>query len=527
MRSALEVLRTGRTQDGARTPMRRGWVFGASVVLLVAAGLGARFYLIEAGMPYPRHPDEKATAKAASRTLRTGTFEPIQLNYPTGPTYIATAAMAAGYMRWAGTEAASQKIARRTPAFIGNVTYPFYEQVELMAWPRRVFAAISMLTLLLVIGIGRRCGATDGWNLLTTCALMIAPTYAQLSWEYLNVDVVGAFFVAAFFYALVRFQDDGVPSKAAAFLGVLVGLAAGCKYFHGALLFPAALFLLLQYRGRSLPLIGIAAVAAGLAFLATTPHAVLALPKLLQDFGYEIHHYGVKGHGRQTVDPGWAHLQALAADLANNFGVVGLAMFCVGIVSLTRDRRRLGLVAFSIFATYGIILSQQRVHFTRSLVPLFPLAAALLAVGMTAASQVLTRHLVRRWQIWARGVLTATFLMLLPWNAIARGHAPTVESRNEAAAWLNAHGVAGRLVFVDDALAFDNRTLPGAKVVVKRRKVILKEARRGSYLLVGSRGPALPPNMTVQATFGRSPVVWKRKQKVWPANPRLSVVRVD
>lgn len=216
---------------------------------LLVLGFVQRLYLIDASLAYPRHIDEPHCANPARAILESQSFLPAMLNYPTLPIYLAAAGMVAGYVQWA--EAPSAKVHKKRPAEIARVAHPYYDKPQVMRVPRQLFAALSMLAVLLMIGAARhvRAGATSA--LAAGLLLMVAPDYMLSSWEYLNVDIVGTFFCAAIVYALVRYWDTDSPVGVALFLGGLVGLAAGSKYFNGIWLLPVFGYAMLRHRAMA------------------------------------------------------------------------------------------------------------------------------------------------------------------------------------------------------------------------------------------------------------------------------------
>ena len=355
---------------------RLRWLLLALLVLCVVA-LALRWQHIEAGLQYPRVNDELHIAPAAAKMLRTGDFHPGNMRYPALAKYIAAVGMAVGFV----DAAANREI--RNVSQIGSVSFPYYTHPRIVMAARLTFALLSVATM-----------AATGWlawhlfeqpGVLFTAPLVLALSnyYFSMSWSYLNVDVVATFFVTVGLLALVSATKVQFSLLRLAVLpAVCAGLAAASKYTHGLLLIPVVGAVgLFAPAERRLAAAATAVFAAAAAFVVANPFSLLDLPTFLNGIAYEARHYA-SGHAGHDPTTGLAKLAFYAKAIATDFGVAAVVAGAVGLCAAAwLDWRRTVLVA-SFAALLLALLSAQRVHFVRNVLPLFPLAAIFVAIGI-------------------------------------------------------------------------------------------------------------------------------------------------
>jgi hypothetical protein len=172
-------------------PAVHGRIPAAILILIVAGAFLFRLRLIDRSMPYPAHLDEAELADPAANILRTGDWNPHQFEYPTLPIYLVTASFAAGYL-----DACATKAVKRV-ADIGSVSFPYYTHRRVVRPARALFAFLSVVSIGLCGLIGYRLSQDPRVLLVAPLLLCSSVSYLELSWRYLNVDIVGCFFVTA------------------------------------------------------------------------------------------------------------------------------------------------------------------------------------------------------------------------------------------------------------------------------------------------------------------------------------------
>ena len=275
--------------------------------------------------------------------------------------------------------------------------------------------------------------------------MSLPPYYFEMSWRYLNVDIIGASLVAIGMAAVLRgiARPDRSPMTwIVAAPAVCAGLAAASKYTYGALIVPVVLSILFfvapKQRAKAV-VIAVALVA--ISFVAAFPYALLDLPGFLNGLAFEVRHYA-SGHAGQDGEIGLAKLGYYGHVLIRDFGIAGLVAATLGIAWMGRlDWRKL-LVFVSFPAVLIVVLAAQRVEFARNVLPLF----FVFAVGIGVATCMLADWIAslverRRPQFGSAARVALPPVMLVFALHVPLASAPdqwtgVAESRRDAIAWI-------------------------------------------------------------------------------------------
>jgi 4-amino-4-deoxy-L-arabinose transferase-like glycosyltransferase len=180
----------------------------------------------------------------------------------------------------------------------------------------------------------------------------------------------------------------------------VAGLATGSKYPGGILVVPVVIYAVAAGRearrhgGATWPPLAGALVAFVLAFVATTPGALVEPTKFMHDIVYEAQHYST-GHEGYSVSPFVVHgvlmVQYLALNAFSMYWPLALAFFAfaiVGKVFVIREDPRFAWLLVFVPVLYFVFVSTQRVMLVRNLLMLLPCLAVLAAYGV---SEILRR----------------------------------------------------------------------------------------------------------------------------------------
>jgi 4-amino-4-deoxy-L-arabinose transferase-like glycosyltransferase len=416
-----------------------GW---RAAVLAVAVVCGmawqVRAHNIAAVGPYPIHVDEPFLAEKALSILQTGDWNPHYFNYPTLPVYLTVGAFAVGSAR----AAAHREM--KSVAEIGSVGYPSYGRWRVVRTARHLFAALSVLAMALA--------ALAAWRL--TCHAAAPPLAALVlggsalflyhSWAYLNVDIVGAFFVTAAIVAAVGGRVDRPEPWRGWLVGALAGLATGCKYNFGIVLGSVLLgATLLGARGTRVRQVLRVLAAFVAAFVVVVPYSVFDLRSFLDGALAEVHHYAT-GHAGYTRPEGWGHARHFLGLVVRDFGHGSVPFAAAGIGwSLKRDWRRTAVV-LSFPVALLLFMAWQRVSFERNLLTVHVWYAMFCAVGAVALckwvahllSKARLRGNVLRPSRAAIAAIVVAAVLLLPLSRAIWGGFRPDDSRRRLADWL-------------------------------------------------------------------------------------------
>ncbi len=473
-----------------------------ALLALCAVAFWIRTAHIAASLPYPQHVDEVHVARSAANILTTGNYHPAPFTYPSLPTYLAVAAMSVGFIS-AAPELGLEKRAIDIRENLGDVSFPFYTLPGVVEKARWLFALLSVVAMAASGVVAYQLLGRPSALILAPLVLALSYFFFHMSHSYLNVDIVGTCFVALGMAAVLQGTRRPCPAlrEIAGTPAICVGLAAGSKYPCGLLLLPVLLAIyLFMERGHRLQATGIAITIAGLSFLAVAPYTVIALPDFVNGLARQAYHYAT-GHPGFEANPGLDQLVFYASHLAWDFGVAGLILCLIGLISAAYSDWRRTLILISFPVALLALLSAQRVHFPRNILPVFPLVAVLITCGIYFLHGRLMRVAwIRRRDVGglqsAIGVVGFVGLFALglnvPLSKFAIQMEVASESRVRAVAWIKKHVATDATVIVPQELHLDTRPLAssGYPVRVAAFKA-LDTAQRIDSLVAEIPGPVV------------------------------------
>lgn len=413
----------------------RPWTVCLCIVLLSFAWARGRSVL--GAVPYSMHVDEVHLTQPAVRMLTTGDLNPHFFRYPSLPIYLTALSMKAGAIG-----SSSDPKGWKIPPKGGP-----YQPTGPYAAARLVFAALSIVTAGLVGALGRLAFGSNPLLLIAPLFLAMSGVYQYSAAVYLNVDVVATAFVLA---ALVQsFASWGRHSAwaAAVLPGALGGMAIASKYTAGVVLLPCALAIVLGGGERRLRNLTVLLLASAVAFFVCVPYAAIDPKHFIADVKWEMNHYR-GGHARFEGPTGLPQLIFYWKEIRNDFGAVAVSLAGLGLASgLVRDLRRT-VTLFVGPAVLLLYMTTNRVHFVRTVLPVFVLLPVFEAEGVLAIGRVaswLGSRLGARAPSWlpaALGGALATAAFALAGRSmnhqapLDRTLAP--DPRNVAARWLES-----------------------------------------------------------------------------------------
>ena len=351
------------------------------LLLIVALGLGLRFWGIGWSLPDARHPlatyhpDEKVNLNAALQAdIAHGQFDIHFYNYGTFYFYLVNLAhtVGAGYGAIPKLPTANASPAAQAPTNAG-----------LFLAGRVVTALLGTLTLPVLYAFGRRLFGRKA-GLLTALLYGVAPL-AVLHAHFLTVDVPATFFVALTLLWSARLLTE--PTwKNYALAALWTGLAAATKYNAGIVLIAPIVAHFLNKepdtcrKHRAAQFVVLLAVAL-LAFLIACPGPWLNFKEFWDGIdGYpgsglrwELFEHSRSGHGYLFTNTGngwWYHL---TVSLPFGLGVGLLVAALIGMVSSLRQRTKADWLLLAFFVAYFGISGLSNVRFARYMLPLYPI----------------------------------------------------------------------------------------------------------------------------------------------------------
>jgi len=438
------------SKSSARFKLPRAFFIIALLALLLLP-----VYTALRGLNFGVNGDESYLVDSLSNSVKSGTLLPTYYYYPGAYYTVGVLGMVPYALRYVSTEFDSKVPLRDA---VDKLVTDFANVVradDFRLYLRGVFAIVSYLALLWVLLLVWR------WQRNIIEALLAAALLAG-SWElnyhtrYLTPDALMMQFGVFTVMALVFAHRAQRPERVRLWQYVAAAAAAqvcGAKYQGGVFLVPVYLSIIFMSSGRfPWRRLLMATLIFGVSFLVTTPGAVLQPLTFAKQVQFQIFHYA-GGHGAHTVNAGLDHFNLILGYL----GLVVLSkstlvsavlggFVLVGIYSIWKQDRRLGLVFLSPLVLYILIMSIQRVMFIRNLVVLFPFVAILAARGAFYGY----RELRDRIRLDMRGTLDlaagCVMLAAILFNSAILVQAaenivnpPSVDQVSEVAQYIDAH----------------------------------------------------------------------------------------
>ena len=316
-------------------------------------------------------------------------------------------------------------------------------------WIRSLSAACGALTTLAVFGIARRVvqgserealPAAQAAGLLGGALITAATVYNEITHLYIS-DVPAAFFATVCLYFVARLAGRETPSDYL-LAGSASGLAAACKYPAGVVAVAiVGVWLWWRWRERrwSWGLL-LSALAALATFLAVMPAFLVHSADAFAGQGRDVF-FGLRQYAGSSWIGAAKDSNALwyGGKLLECFGLGALLLGCAGVFALRGEMRRRFWVLMVFPLVYGALIGSMTVAVKRNVLPLLPIAAALLGVGLAAFGSWLARRWPRR-RLWLQASV-ALAALAVPAVAVVRQDLSLTRpgTREVVVDWVNEH----------------------------------------------------------------------------------------
>ena len=378
--TTLGSLRDGMAQEKKTARFYRtgrGWSLIA--LLIIAAVLtGARLRAVDTLSGYVAHVDEGALVGGAVDMINTGNLNPRTFRYPSLPIYLT-----AGSMLLANTVMSdgfqSGKSALQRP---GNRGHP-HSHREIF-WLHRIFFGLMGAAVFIFVGlIAWHLTPSGGFAWVAPLLLGCSVTFQISTATYHNVDTVAVFFALATLVTILACWRNDTWWGKCILPGARAGATTACKYNSGLILIPCALAILFGVRSRRNSKLGLLIASAAAIFFLVVPFALLDFERFYADIMFEIRHYR-EGHRGNEGPTGIPQLLYYWTRLSTDFGLPAAILAVLGIAYGTsvRPKQTLAIASFPILMLAH--MSTNRVHFVRTVLPVFALLPVFTSVGISA-----------------------------------------------------------------------------------------------------------------------------------------------
>lgn len=404
---------------------------------------------LSAGLPYFYQEDESHHYNRTVRMVQSGDFNPHYFHKPSLHFYLRMPVVMASFL-WTVKEGGIQRVSEiQTRDKFGVGEYAFTaSHPGMVKWNRAFSLLLFIGSVLLTYIILQVLGISRSGGLFAGLLLALSPTAFHHATT-IGVDVVVTFFaLLTTLISLKALSEETHRTRLTIVSGLCAGLTISTKYNALPIaLIPLVTSLLLpEKHRRQIPMqFALALLATGAGFLVGSPFILAELPLFLDQFAYEIWHYGIAGHVGNEANPGIEQAtHYLKWLLTEGIGPIGGSMALLGALlpilsrkSNTRERIHIMLPLLFLLLYMGLMISQ-KANFTRNMLlalPFFSICAALCTEWLLHLRAPYSR-LVRT------GLCTIALVLLLLPTLTARSAATSLtESREVLIREHNAQGL--------------------------------------------------------------------------------------
>jgi hypothetical protein len=530
-------------------------------------GMLLRLWRIRGDLPYVFHLDEPTLVDNAVWMWQNRTLDPRFFHYPTGMIYLLAAlygilmlgGIAVGrFGGWSGALAWLSSHAYARPPE-GGVLY-FYPVVGVSALyliGRIVSVIASTATIALVYAIAVRGGGGRRLARVAAVLLAVSPLAVEHA-RYVTTDTTAMLLATACVLAGISARNGSTRDWIVT--GALAGLAAGFKYNAGLVLIVLPVLGYWCARGagaqpaggreaRSLALrrIAIAAAAATIAFVLTTPYALLDAHTFLRDVAYETARVGA-GAGAVKGLEEVSGSDKVASVFWNALGIAGILAAAWGTFIAIRSRKlaahRFAWVAILAWCAVSLApLLLGKVVYARYMLPVWPAILLLAALGVDDAAE---RIGIRAGAGLARppgtqgrqtaaiaptvAALALTTILLVPGTVrLARREAGRAHAdpRIEMTAWIEAHVPPGERIASEPSGPFPSGDRYGIEQVdfIGRWSPDRYRSRGVRYLATTGRDRFVEGDARYDEIRGNLRAIREESDRVW-AGGRYAIYRL-
>lgn len=398
-----------------------------AIAFIALVALGLRVWALDFGLPSWLHPDEFSFV-FFPLNFYSGDFNPHFFTYPTLHYYLLALVYLACFA-WENLAGAGYSFEQ----FLA--LHYFWDRTQLLGLARWVSALYGTATVVWVALLAQRVYGDRAGSMRPAAwgaGALLAVGVVHLRQSHLaGVDAAMTFYFVGAVWAAVRLlQRDRRGDYLLA--GVLVGLAAACKY-PGALAGVGVVAAHLVARRSLLTAhLWLAGLAAAGVFVMLSPYIILDFNSFATYFSAQVGQLD-RGRGGDLGRGWWYHLHF---SLVVNGGWVALVLLGLGVAETLRRRHAAGLVVLAAFLGYYAVMGSGQTVFTRYALPLMALQAVL--VGGCLA------------QIKKKSVLALLLMLTLAQPLYASWSQVRLlrqdDTRVQARAWIEANVPAGSVL---------------------------------------------------------------------------------
>lgn len=377
----------------------------SALILILLLALFIRAPFVSTGLPFFYSEDEAHHFNRVVNMVKTGSWNPNYFHKPSLHFYLRMPVVAASFL-WGvkqGHIRRVEEIQTKDPFGLGE--YAFTASHEgIVKWNRAFSLILSLGLIVMTYALARRLFNGSGILLpaAATVPAIFSPDLVNYS-AYIGVDILMALLCIASIYAslyVLRFFS----LKGLFFCGVLCGLAISSKYNALPIAF-IPIIVSLSLGRMDCWTLSTAFLSPLLGFLIGSPFILLSLPLFLNQFAYEIWHYGIAGHEGHMAEPGMAqlfHYLEWLASSALGYAFLGFALLGVVVLLVKKDIQTRLFLFFPLVFTG--LMCVQKVNFERNMLVVIPFFGITAIAGLNSMLKKLNLN---------KSVMSRVFVILI------------------------------------------------------------------------------------------------------------------
>lgn len=352
--------------------------FAILLLLALAIGFWLRVPYISEGLPFFYNEDEAHHFNRTVNMVKSGDLNPHYFHKPSLHFYLRIPVVAVSFL-WSVSQGYIKSVKEiRTADSFGIGDYAFSaSHPGIVKWNRCLSLFFSLVSIIFTALIAKQLFKFNLSAFFAAIIVAVSPEFIRSSCI-IGVDGLMTMMVVLAVYLALKYLSS-FDIRMLWALGLVSGLAVSSKY--NAL--PIALLPVLvcaMTKPTSFASWAAVMLAPMLGFLIGSPYIISSIPLFLDQFGYEIWHYGIEGHAGHSAEPGiaqamfymhWLRKDALGSSLSILLAF-GLFIYLLNCLKAETRRQHLIVLLFPVLFTW--LMVDQKANFTRNMLVVIPFA---------------------------------------------------------------------------------------------------------------------------------------------------------
>jgi hypothetical protein len=348
------------------------------IYLLLTLAFFLRIPFISAGMPYFQNEDEAHHFNRNVEMLKTGDLNPHYFHKPSLHFYLRLPVLAAGFF-WTVKNAQIRSIQEvQTRNEFGLAGYNFSaSHPSLVKWSRAFSVICCLIAILAIYFCALELGLSSSLSFLAAFLAALSPELLIYS-PVIGVDMpMSMFCVLCSYFALRYTKSNKIFDLLSSAL--LAGCALSTKYNALPIIFVPVISVIFASNAKKSLHLALSILLPIVFFFICSPAILTSIPLFLDQFAYEIWHYGIAGHEGHTEEPGLSQAIFYLKWLGNKaIGwpallavLLTLPILIINLISSKKVQTKYW-VFISFPAIFFLLMIAQKTNFERNLLVLIP-----------------------------------------------------------------------------------------------------------------------------------------------------------